>query len=799
MSLSLKEIYDVLITEIGVIAIPRNNQYRIKSLTRVSYDNKRNTSGTNIGAYQKANALFKSDFYSKNVAAVKDLVEHGIVEANGGAQDAALFMLSSLTVGRLQDEVEYIENLLNSSITCRVALNENIQNIDRNRKTLTNQDYKIIESLIHSEYEKQFSEIKTSITDNIRIKLQNMLADYVDEFSLESKQLQLQELCTVCISICVSVFDIRVKRRKREIKEKQEEIKAYIKELNARDDKKATIEQLLACAYYDIYGMLSEVKDRNNSRQVIRNIYGQFEDVYQFPEIVSAYSYSKDKGWNLSDLNNRRHVVWAPNGCGKTTFLKGILFSSSYAYRESNNKRETDKMETLLKYHGLSSNDYFPVFIEASYYADVMAKESDSWVYEIVERQTGFDKTKIAIEDFQLVLKRNNASKKLLYLIDGFDELNYEYKDEFMRRINQLIHSEYGSNAIVIITSRPSFDTTKFNGFSYWSIQQISFEKNKEFVKGFIESYCRCSTYYFSSEKIFKMISENHYLRDMITTPEILIDVIIGCAKYLNDENGKNSDICDIVDETIDDLIQRIDGFRSIKVNEYGGLGGIKTVYEVLAYDYFCGKSGVRDGAFIQALEMTIKKLDRENKYNYEKLCNLIDDKVKIAELFFTWMSVIKSDGKDISFLSETFAEHLAAKRFITLLSKESDSDRHMDMFRGLGEAKYRVFVILCTLSYYLKDIDLQDNVLPKIGVLFSFIIEKTMSEKTLQKNEMIPVRNMIIDIISKRYGENIICNRKIPEVLMDHKKEITELVCNPCADEDEKGMYAKLLSGLWE
>ena len=73
------------------------------------------------------------------------------------------------------------------------------------------------------------------------------------------------------------------------------------------------------------------------------------------------------------------------------------------------------------------------------------------------------------------------------------------------------------------------------------------------------------------------------------------------------------------------------------------------------------------------------------------------------------------------------------------------------------------------------------------------------MSEKTPQKNEMIPVRNMIIDIISKRYGENIICNRKIPEVLMDHKKEITELVCNPCADEDEKGMYAKLLSGLWE
>ena len=798
MSLSLKEIYDVLITEIGVIAIPRNNQYKINSLIRVSYDNIRNTSGTNIGAYQKANALFKCDYYLKSGPAVKDLVEHGIVKANGGAQDAALFMLSSLTMGKLQDEVEYIENLLNSSITYRVALNENIQNIDRNSKTLTNQDYKIIESLIHSKYEKQFSEIKTSITDNIRIKLQNMLADYVDEFSLEPKQLRLQELCTVCISICVSVFDICVKRSKQEIKEKQEEIKAYIKELNAKDDKKSTIEQLLACAYYNTYGMLSEVKDRNNSRKVIRKIYGKFEDVYQLPEIVSAYSYSKDEGWNLSDLNNRRHVVWAPNGCGKTTFLKGILFSSSYAYRESNNERETDKMEALLKYHGLSSNDYFPVFIEASYYADVMAKKNDSWVYEIVERQTGFDKTKITIEDFQLVLKKNNASKKLLYLIDGYDELNYEYKGDFMFVINQLINSEYGSNAIAIITSRPSFDTTNFNGFNYWSIQQISFEKNKEFVKGFIESYCRCSPY-FSSEKIFNMISENHYLSEMITTPEILIDVIIGCAKYLNDENGKNSDICDIVDETIDDLIQRIDAVRSIKVNEYGGLSDFKTVYEVLAYDYFCGKPGVKDGNFTKALEDTIEKLGEENERNYRKLRNLIDDKDKIAELFFTWMSVVKSDGTYISFLSETFAEHLAAKRFITLISKESDSDRHMVMFQNLGEAKYRVFVILCTLSYYLKDIDLQDNVLPKIGALFSSIIKKTMSEKTLQKNEMIPVRNMIIDIISKRYGENIICNRLIPEVLMNHKKEITELVCNPCADEGERGMYAKLLSDLWE
>lgn len=796
MSLSLKEIYDVLITEIGVIAIPRDNQYKINSLTRVSYDNIRDTSGTNIGAYQKANALFKRDVYLGNGPAVKDLVEHGIVKANGGAQDVALSMLSSLTMRKLQDEVEYIENLLNSSITCRVALNENIQNIDRNSKILTNQDYEIIESLIHSKYEKQFSEIKTSIMDNIRIKLQNMLADYVDEFSLEPKQLRLQELCTVCISICVSVFDICVKRSEREIKEKQEKIKAYIKELNTRDDKKAPIEQLFACAYYKIYGLLSEVKDRNNSRKVMRRISRRFEDVYQLPEIVSAYS--EYESWNLSDLNNRRHVVWAPNGCGKTTFLKGILFSSSYAYRESNNKRETDKMEALLKYHGLSSNDYFTVFIEASYYADIMAKESDSWVYEIVERQTGFDKTKIAIEDFQLVLKNNNASKKLLYLIDGYDELNYEYKDEFMRRINQLINSEYGSNAIVIITSRPSFDTPNFNGFNHWSIQQISFEKNREFVKGLIKSYCGDNPY-FSSEKIFTMISENHYLSEMITTPEILIDVIIGCAKYLNDENGKNSDVCDIVDETIDDLIQRIDGDRSKKVNTYGGLSDFKTVYEVLAYDYFCGNSGIKDGDFTKALKDTIAKLAEENERNYGALRNLIDDKDEIAELFFTWMSVIKSDGTYISFLSETFAEHLAAKRLITLISKEFDSDRHMVMFQNLGEAKYRVFVILCTLSYYLKDIDLQDNVLPKIGVLFSSIIEKTMSEKTLQKNEMIPLRNMIIDIISKRYGENIICNRKIPEVLMDHKKEITELVCNPCADEGERVMYAKLLSGLWE
>ena len=122
-----------------------------------------------------------------------------------------------------------------------------------------------------------------------------------------------------------------------------------------------------------------------------------------------------------------------------------------------------------------------------------------------------------------------------------------------------------------------------------------------------------------------------------------------------------------------------------------------------------------------------------------------------------------------------------------------------MAMVRSLGEAKYRVVVILCTLSYQLKYTDLQDNVVPKIGALFSSIMKKTMSEKTPQKNEMIPVRNMIIDIISKRYGENIICNRKIPEVLMDHKKEITELVCNPCAAEDEKGIYAKLLSGLWD
>lgn len=145
MSLSLKEIYDVLITEIGVLAFPRNDEFEIRSLTKISSESLRDNSGTNIGSHHKANALFKSDIYFDVAPAIKDLVDNGVIKPNGNAQGAALSMLSFLTIGKLRDEIEYIEKVIQTSIVYRVALNENLHNIDRKRKTINENEYLIIE------------------------------------------------------------------------------------------------------------------------------------------------------------------------------------------------------------------------------------------------------------------------------------------------------------------------------------------------------------------------------------------------------------------------------------------------------------------------------------------------------------------------------------------------------------------------------------------------------------------------------------------------------------------------------
>lgn len=70
MNISLGRIYDVLITEIGVLTIPREDHYEIRNLSNISkktmFTSSRDTSGTNIGALYKANALFKIDIYTEH-------------------------------------------------------------------------------------------------------------------------------------------------------------------------------------------------------------------------------------------------------------------------------------------------------------------------------------------------------------------------------------------------------------------------------------------------------------------------------------------------------------------------------------------------------------------------------------------------------------------------------------------------------------------------------------------------------------------------------------------------------------
>lgn len=537
MSLSLREIYDVLITEIGILTIPRNGEYEVRSLTKKSSESLRDNSGTNVGSHRKANALFKSDIYFEVAPAIKDLVDNGIIKPNGNAQGAALAMLSFLTVGKLKDEIEYIEKVIHMSIVYRVALNENIHGIDRNRGTIREDELSAIESDIHNKYENQYIILKNPIIEKIRIKMENMLSEYVSEFSLQPSRLSLSELCVVCISVCVSSFEVDIRRNRDEITEKQTEIKNYLKELN--ELKAGGLLPLVVKEYYlSLWNECSmlKIRDRDDERtQIEKYIYPHF-----------TYNKEKKESPVVFARNNKRIII-AESGLGKSSYLDMLTSVSIYrdvcAYIEidKNNREKIEELEKSIQLKNL----IVPVLIRGGDYQYQEEMLFGGMLDCVIGGPTAEKFNEWITEISQL------KERRVIVMVDAIDEIDYLQRDSFLSGLNELV--EKLGRVDLLVTCRPIdrsfFERNRlFRGIEEWRLEPFDREQMKKFVEAKIKADTRGVNK--DANILLDNIVKNDYLKILSSNPYMLEKMLV--HDYSTGNNSAYSTIHFLVDNLID-------------------------------------------------------------------------------------------------------------------------------------------------------------------------------------------------------------------------------------------------------
>ena len=728
------------------------------------------SSAVTKSGYIKLNFLFPADLIVDihDSSDLMYLVKKRIIkQTNHNGFTYAQNMLKMLSSNNYADEYYHLKSLIEESIAAKIYLQK--KNKDLLTKTTSKDPYQIyngslhnVTSFVQEKYGDLFIEEKEKIHYSI---WETFKKEYENENpSVASKDLEKLDtaaLITYLLASAASEASFESKEDEN-IKTLIATITKDIKDLNnfitfKHTYDKSSIEATLSKMYYRSYGILSNVKDKGNPTKISRNVYGRFENVYHIPEIEHKY----DQTWNLSASENRKHVVWAPNGYGKTTFLKSILFSSSTDFINFDSMSENGKklLYELKKFHGFSESDYLPIYIEAAYYSEMDSKEINQWLYEIAKAQMGFDESQISSEDYLHTIEKYNSNNKLIYLIDGYDELEDQYRPEFHKALNQLFSDkQYGSNALIVVASRPYFEVINFNGYEKWFIKPISFENNEQDIKELIYSYTHGGEYSYP-EEVFNILRTNYYLNKMITTPEILIDAISGCIYYIADQKSHDSDIFSIVESTITDLIQRdADATHATTVDKYGGLDKIKLIYATLAYESIANTRGIDAGNFVNKLRHIIEQLCSENRGNKDLAYISSLPNSGIVRLFFTKMSIFESTGDYIRFMSDVFTTHLAATRTMSLLKYEKNDQEIRKIIEVLGEGKYDVFVMLCSLYYSTEDETLRDTLRPNIEkIIMYFICSASERPTTLSQ-----IQQMFRNIIENKYGQNVITNRLV-------------------------------------
>lgn len=466
-------------------------------------------------------------------------------------------------------------------------------------------------------------------------------------------------------------------------------------------------------------------------------------------------------------------------GSGKTMILRHLFL---------------DCLEKLYTANTLADFNKVPIVIELRF-LNKFSGSLEEYIKEII-----FDNNlSPSSKHFSNNLKAGN----FIFLLDGFDELSNEKREEITLNLDRFI-DRYNKN-LFLLTSRPGLDIETMPRFEAYNVNKLSKNEIRQFIemqfeiigeKGFVEN-------------IYKEIekAENTDLDEYLSTPLLLSMFLLTFKLYPNLPKTKSKfyeNVYDALTTRHDSLTKEWGYWRDRKT----GLDNfeIKNILKLFSYkSYFDKEIGSFDKHYIYKIFDLIKKENQLYKFNNSDL--LFD--------LSTSISLLIKDGDIYSFPHRSLQEY-----FTALLISEQNEDTVekiytekvcanfptrgfldgylFSLLKELDESNFIKYVILKFSKNYISEIDninknlLIDNIIGYYKVVYYKLssTEKGLVGYSSNRNTLAHWRYIFKYLLVENFLDiPYFC--KLLQILIDKKEKLDD------SDENtrRKGMPSIILN----
>lgn len=436
------------------------------------------------------------------------------------------------------------------------------------------------------------------------------------------------------------------------------------------------------------------------------NLYSTFEILSNEFDVLKIFIYpefSDNKTLNIT-CSKKNYLIEAPNSFGKSTFMKSILLSLNYEEILSDGM-VLRKINEVRQRIGLSSEErYLTLFLDVNNVQGQINVENNKedilkWLYDITMGDIG------AVDEkaFNNIVKYYGEQDKLILLVDGFDEVDDNTRDELVKMLNECRKlRDIGGNLHTLIATRPilmrqNYRQSYFQGFEKIGINALKIDRIS--VETYIQNYMG-----YSNENVTNKIINSRFLKSFVTTPHILSMLIV----VLSTSNKKNYQAISMV---LKNMINRFTGDNMID-NREADLDAIKLIYQEMAF--FMVTTGNQIINLYEDFEILIRRTAENLKsLGYYKIDKILGEQPIFVADIYTHHSLIVTTGNIIEFISPDVlipyfvAGYLARffyKEFEELIHKEDDENvlntMHWEVFSKFEEIEDKY--ICDTLSFLL-------------------------------------------------------------------------------------------------